>query len=183
MIKRQLCRGLCTLLTTKDRLSSLIIQRVRMGASSTWVQRLLLRQSRFQREIEMLRKRAGEIQQVPKGCHQGRDSVINTIKGKMVFYSSRGGGLRWGRSMEVSAFANRARSVHNCNLMLGIFPYIRKAFLLLLHGLSLASPCLVLKGIVNCRGEGVIWQMVSSSWKSLLSEMLASPFRGLLIHL
>lgn len=106
------------------------------------------------------------------------NSVINTIKGKMVFYSSRGGGLCWGRSMEVSAFANRARSVHNCNLMLGIFPYIRKAFFF-----SLASPCLVLKGIVNCRGEGVIWQMVSSSWKSLLSEMLASPFRGLLIHL
>ncbi len=31
--------------------------------------------------------------------------------------------------MEVSAFANRARSVHNCDLMFGIFLYIRKAFL------------------------------------------------------
>lgn len=54
------------------------------------------------------------------------NSVINTIKGKMVFYSSRGGDLRWGG--EVSAFANRARSVQNCDLMFGIFPYIRKAF-------------------------------------------------------
>lgn len=40
------------------------------------------------------------------------NNVINTIKGKMVFYSSRGG-VRGGRWMEVSAFANRARSVHN----------------------------------------------------------------------
>lgn len=39
------------------------------------------------------------------------NNVINTIKGKMVFYNNR-----WGRWMEVTAFANPRKRIKTCKI-------------------------------------------------------------------